>query len=518
MTGCGGMTNNLQTVYIYISVPSNRIKDILNKYVHQGILEIIEWQGSAAEAYEDCIRHHREDVAWLALLDVQSFLAPVPIKFTLAQLLRLTQEQMSQMAVIHLGGTTAALVRPAAVQGVSASGHILPDAGWEVADDEGTYFTLLPRKEAMARLDPAWRPWRIALTTHVLVRNGAPLALLAAAECLQKQGYEIHVYAYRDGLLKQDFEARGIPVTVQDDLLGHAWTDLPWYADYDLIVANTVLFAPCFCKPLDKTPVLWWLHEGASSLRWIGLTKENIKRMLVSSPKVMTVGVSGLANHAFHSLAPNWKIDGTLPLGTEDFCGRRGNRDKEKGAPMIFLIVGALEPRKGQDVLCRAVQLLTPEERRACEFHLIGTWSVAAPEEWKGTVRQMIARCPAIKALGRIPHEDVLQKYQEADAVIVPSNEETLSMAAMEGMAASCACILSDGVGVAKFAEPGKSALIFPAGDASALAKQLRRLIHHPKKIDAIGKAGREIYEAFFQPQNFEERLLYLVGECMEKK
>jgi len=57
---------------------------------------------------------------------------------------------------LHLGGTTAALVRPAAVQGVSASGHILPDAGWEVADDEGTYFTLLPRKEAMARLDPAW--------------------------------------------------------------------------------------------------------------------------------------------------------------------------------------------------------------------------------------------------------------------------------------------------------------------------------------------------------------------------
>lgn len=376
----------------------------------------------------------------------------------------------------------------------------------------------LPRPEARARLDPAWRPKRIALASHVLARNGAPLALLAAAKCLQKHGYELHVYSVCAGPMQQDFEALGIPVTVQEDLLHHAWTDLPWYTSYDMILANTALFASCFHKPLGNVPVLWWLHEGASSLRWIGLTEENMKRMLVPSLNATTIGVSEIANRAFHALAPEWRLDGTLTLGMQDFCGRRERKEKSLNAPVIFLTIGAVEPRKGQDALCRAVELLTPAERGRCEFRLIGAWPAAAKEQtWRAGIEKEAAKHPEIKILGSLPHADVLKMYAKADAVIVPSQEETLSMVAIEGMAAGVPCILSDGVGVVHFAEPGESVLVFSAGDATGLAEQIRFVIHHQQEADEIGQAGRDVYETSFQPGHFEESLLRLVDTSMHR-
>lgn len=163
----------------------------------------------------------------------------------------------------------------------------------------------------------------------------------------------------------------------------------------------------------------------------------------------------------------------------EDFCGRRGARPKAGDAPLVFLIVGTFEPNKAQDILLEAIEQLAPEERHRCVFQLIGSAKNTVPEAWRKNVWQKIARFPEVTYLGVLPHEDVLQRYLAADAVIVPSMEETLSMVAVEGMAAGCTCILSDGVGAAKFAEPGKSILSFPAGDAAALARALRYVIHH---------------------------------------
>ena len=444
-------------------------------------------------------------------MEVSSFLAPLPVNAPLAENLRWMADRRPDLAGIHLSGTTAAIVCPAALQEVP--GGIVPRAGYEVVEDDGEQFALLSRTEAMARLAPGWRPKRVALATHVLARNGAPLALLSAAKCLRKHGYELHVYSRTYDPLAQEFAELGIPVTVQEDLLRHAWTDLPWYEDYDMVLANTVLFASCFCKPLGEVPVLWWLHEGASSLRWIGFTEEDMKQMLKSSSHVTTVGVSDVANQAFHALAPAWPIDGVLTLGMKDFCGRRARREKSLDAPCVFLVVGAVEPRKGQDTLCEAFLRLTPEERRRCEIRVIGAWPKTAPKAWEEALKRRMAACPEIKKLGILPHEEILKMYAEADAVIVPSREETLSMVAIEGMAASLPCIISDGVGAVRFAEPGQSVLTFPAGDAGSLAEQMRFLLHHPQEAAAIGRAGRAVYETSFRPAHFEERLLQLVEQ-----
>ena len=505
-------------IELYAPGFSPQLQEILHPFVQEGHLALHSWTGSSAGAQRECLHRHRTDAAWLVLLDASSFLSVVPAQITLSELLRLTQMQQPQLAGIRLHGTATTLVRPEGIQELSSSGHPVPREGWDIAEDRGTYFALLPHDEAASRLAPGWHPKRIALASHVLARNDAPLALLQAAQCLQRHGYELHVYSCCPGTMQQEFEALGIPVTIQTDLLEHAWTDLPWYAGYDLILANTALFASCFRKPLGATPVLWWLHEGVSSLQWIGLTAENVQRFLTHSPGITTVGVSALANRAFQALAPDWPMDGTLPLGLEDFCGRRGARPKAGDAPLVFLTVGTFEPNKAQDILLEAIEQLTPEERHRCVFQLIGSSKNTVPEAWRKKVWQKIARFPEVSYLGVLPHKDVLQRYLSADAVIVPSMEETLSMVAVEGMAAGCTCILSDGVGAAKFADSGKSILTFPAGDAAALARDLRYVIHHQAEASAIGRAGRAVYEASFQPQHFEGRLLQLVETCMTGK
>ena len=90
-------------------------------------------------------------------------------------------------------------------------------------------------------------------------------------------------------------------------------------------------------------------------------------------------------------------------------------------------------------------------------------------------------------------------------------------MVAIEGMAAGVPCILSDGVGVVHFAEPGESVLVFSAGDATGLAEQIRFVIHHQQEADEIGQAGRDVYETSFQPGHCEESLLRLVDTSMHR-
>ncbi len=85
--------------------------------------------------------------------------------------------------------------------------------------------------------------------------------------------------------------------------------------------------------------------------------------------------------------------------------------------------------------------------------------------------------------------------YAAADVVVLPSfgTGETWGLCVNEAQCLARAVIVSSHVGcAADLVEPGKTGLVFPAGDETALANSLREALADRNRLRTMGEAGRE--------------------------
>lgn len=81
---------------------------------------------------------------------------------------------------------------------------------------------------------------------------------------------------------------------------------------------------------------------------------------------------------------------------------------------------------------------------------------------------------------------------------VLSTHYEGMPLALTEAMAAGCACIGSDVVGVREVIDAGRTGLLVPEGDAAALAQALRTLLEQPAYAQALAQAARAEAEAAF--------------------
>lgn len=81
---------------------------------------------------------------------------------------------------------------------------------------------------------------------------------------------------------------------------------------------------------------------------------------------------------------------------------------------------------------------------------------------------------------------------------VLSTHYEGMPLALTEAMAAGCACIGSDVVGVREVIDPGRTGLLVPEGNAAALAQALRTLLEQPEYAQALAHAGRAEAQAAF--------------------
>jgi len=129
------------------------------------------------------------------------------------------------------------------------------------------------------------------------------------------------------------------------------------------------------------------------------------------------------------------------------------------------LFVGRLAANKGLPDLLQAIRLL------AGEVGLL----VAGEGPMRAEFERLASGLP-VEFCGY--HPDLTRLYADADALIVPSHgPEGSCLVALEAMAHGLPCALSDLPVYREIALDGKAALLFPAGDAPAIAAAVRSLI-----------------------------------------
>lgn len=72
------ISQGVEKFYIYDNESTDTTEEVLRPYVEKGIVDHIKFPGYRVQlaAYDDCLRKHRFDTRWLAVIDLDEFIIP----------------------------------------------------------------------------------------------------------------------------------------------------------------------------------------------------------------------------------------------------------------------------------------------------------------------------------------------------------------------------------------------------------------------------------------------------------
>jgi len=162
--------------------------------------------------------------------------------------------------------------------------------------------------------------------------------------------------------------------------------------------------------------------------------------------------------------------------------------------PFEILCVAALREVKGHAFLLDACRLLR-DQGLALRCHLVGGGELErrlrARVQELGLEREVVFHGPQARA-------GVLERMRAAHALVLASiqdkdgRREGIPVTLMEAMSCALPVVASRISGIPELVEHDRSGLLFPPGDAAALAAALARLAAEPALRARLGAAGRE--------------------------
>jgi phosphatidylinositol alpha-1,6-mannosyltransferase len=168
------------------------------------------------------------------------------------------------------------------------------------------------------------------------------------------------------------------------------------------------------------------------------------------------------------------------------------------GAPVVTH-VSRLVPRKGQDLLIKALPIVRTEVPDAKALIVGG-----GPDEPR--LRRLVNNAglqQAVAFAGEVPLDELAAHYAAGDAFAMPCRSrwadlevEGLGLVYLEAQACARPAIAGDSGGAPEAVIPGETGFVVGGGDHRALAARLVDLLGDPARAKAMGAAGRTFVEA----------------------
>jgi glycosyltransferase involved in cell wall biosynthesis len=169
-------------------------------------------------------------------------------------------------------------------------------------------------------------------------------------------------------------------------------------------------------------------------------------------------------------------------------------RLRAAGAPLHIVTVARLVPEKGIATLLEALSKL--DKRGGASLTIVG---LGPDLERLESIAAELGVAAAVDFVGRVEQSELGDLYEAADVVVLPSEvtpqwTEPWGFVVNEALAAGRPLISSDAVGAtaAGLVEHGVTGLVFPAGDASALAEALTTVADDPELACRLAAAGQQ--------------------------
>jgi GT2 family glycosyltransferase/glycosyltransferase involved in cell wall biosynthesis len=350
----------------------------------------------------------------------------------------------------------------------------------------------------------------LLFVSHDLSLSGAPMMLFHAATWCKRHGMFITVMAPEDGPLRKKFEAEGIPLII-DPLVETEHESFAAFArDFDCVVANTIrTSAVVRALKNEEVPVVWWLHEPGTVGEHYLREEPKLRAAMPMADLLLAPSERTASIYRPYTESPVKCLHNAIP----DVGGRPPAR--AGSAPLSFLLMASIEPRKGQDVFVKALAQLPNEIQEAAQFEIAGR--ILDPDFWPA-IEPTVKRIKNLTVTGALSHADALAKVSGADVIVSPSRDEAMpTVTILEAMSLGKAIIASNVGGAAETFADGENALLVRPEMPDELAAAIRRLIEKPALVAQLGSKARETYEAGFTIERFGAEFSELIRGAISK-
>ncbi len=231
--------------------------------------------------------------------------------------------------------------------------------------------------------------------------------------------------------------------------------------------------------------------RGGETEEWIttAARRRYVVDQLASADAVTAVSASLLAQAT--ALVPAIAARGCVipnPVDTAELRAAMAPLDDAAPRTPYVLFAGRLEPMKDLECLLDAYAGAATDPAFSLDLVLAGAGSLEPALRARASERAAAAR---IHFVGRLPYAHVLGLIAGARLVVLPSRcSEGCPNLLLEAMALGVPVVVSDLGSHTELVEDGVNGLVFPIGDAPALAARLAALAAAPERGAALADAA----------------------------
>ncbi|MGB5831926.1 MAG: glycosyltransferase, partial [Thiohalocapsa sp.] len=362
---------------------------------------------------------------------------------------------------------------------------------------------------------------RVALVTHNLDYEGAPRVLSDIGLGLQRfVSAEVIVVSPKDGALRALYENHGCEVHVvptcgdvfRSDTRGldAVSTIAAFFVQHriDIIVANTVL---CWwgieAAAMVRSPSLWVIHESEPPFTHLAEHSTECarrgRRALALPYRVVFVAEATRAVFADLETRENFAVYHNGYDASESAAMLSAMSKPEAKAALelprnaiIGLLPGTVCERKSQVDLIHAIKVLPVEALRRLHFVILGD----RPSEYSARLHAEIAkleqtRRDTIAVVDHCPGAELY--FRAADFMISTSRIEAFPRVVQEAMLFELPMVVAPVNGIQEQVQDEVSALFYPSGDTTSLARQIERIVAEPGLRHRLGTNARATLDRF---------------------
>lgn len=188
-----------------------------------------------------------------------------------------------------------------------------------------------------------------------------------------------------------------------------------------------------------------------------------------------------------YGVAPQRIVQRTFGIDDTSPPTQRPRLSRPPGQPLRVGFIGTLAQHKGCHVLVDAVKALAPG---SAELKIYG--KLQDFPDYVAGLQQSAHGQPNITFSGVFPNAQIGNILAGLDVLVVPSLwYENTPLVVYSAQAARCPVVASDFPGISEVITHGLNGLLFNAGDAAGLARQLRRLLDEPGLLQTLSVQAR---------------------------
>ncbi|MEM3628230.1 MAG: glycosyltransferase family 4 protein [Candidatus Bathyarchaeia archaeon] len=277
--------------------------------------------------------------------------------------------------------------------------------------------------------------------------------------------------------------------------------------NYDIIHFHEFELSFPFFSYFIKKPKIIHLHGIKSNF----LKKHHVSRFLLKHLANIYVSLSNQMTKELIALGiPESKIT-YVPNSIDTNFFKPGNH-KEKN---LLLYVGRISELKGLHILIRALKYLKES------VHLV----IIGPPGWNANYYQSLLNLiknenkkgkHEIKYLGAMEQSEIIEWYQKASLLILPSFAEGFPVTILEALSCETSVIATPVGGAPEIIKNHETGILIPPGNSIQLAEAIDYLLKNEDVRLKMARDGRKLVKEQYSLENACNKLCSIYKQLME--